>query len=193
MNNLTIETKSTAVADFSTDELRSELGRALQLTAEALAYAAEIWQELTERGEDLSDLRSGLSTYLPQIARRELSPRALIGLLDRRSILARVARAPIDEQETLIDAPICVVSEHGEEHRQLLDLAPSEALRVIDENGRVRSPEEQRARLKTRRQRARPATPKIDLDGDVIIIAGTMRIDRAYLLRQLDRLGARKN
>ena len=51
-----------------TPDLREELARALTITADSLMYLAAVWKELEQRGEDLSDLRTGLGVYVPLIA-----------------------------------------------------------------------------------------------------------------------------
>src|SRR5882724_9369466 len=66
--------------DMDNDTLRRELSRALTVSAEHLIYLAQVWRELERRGEDLSDLRSGLGAYLPLIASGRLAAEAVVRL-----------------------------------------------------------------------------------------------------------------
>ena len=77
------------LGSMSTQQLRAALAQSLTISARHLAYLASVWGELEKRGEDLSDLRTGLAVYLPQIAAGRLDADAVIrfaflsGLCDR--------------------------------------------------------------------------------------------------------------
>lgn len=63
---------------LTTEELRSELGRAIGLTVQSIVRVATIWAELERRGEDLSDIRFTLKAFLPLVARGQLAPEAVV-------------------------------------------------------------------------------------------------------------------
>lgn len=132
-----------------TTELRAELSRALKITAEGLSYLAFVWTELERRGEDLSDLRSGLAEYLPQIAAGRLAPEAVVQFAGQKSVIRRVMNMPLDEQVRLAHGepiPVITKGEEGPIERQLpvRALTASQVAQVFDGFGRVRTPIEQR-------------------------------------------------
>lgn len=95
-------TEAERLQQLPTHELRAELGRALSISAEHLVYLAAVWSELQRRGEDLSDLRSGLATYLPQIALGRLDANAVIQYAGNRTMLRMIAELPIETQQSLL-------------------------------------------------------------------------------------------
>ena len=65
------------IGSLDTAELRAELASAIGLTAKHLLHLAAIWAELEHRGEDLTDLRTGIGAYLPEIAAGSVVPEAI--------------------------------------------------------------------------------------------------------------------
>lgn len=154
------------ITQWDTARLRSELTRALTLTAAGLAYLATIWNELTRRGEDLSDLRSGLATYLPLIANGTLAAEAVVQFAGQRGLLNRLAHRPIDEQRRLAAGePVPVVV--GDEERMLAarQLTMRQIAIVFDDEGRVRTPIEQRQALAGRPERTRSRLSPSEMRG----------------------------
>lgn len=94
-----------SVTRMSTEDLRSELARAVTMTADALAFLATCWAELERRGEDLSTLRIGLAPYLRQVASGELAPEAVLAFAGKKMVLRWVSRQPIEEQKRLAARP----------------------------------------------------------------------------------------
>lgn len=139
-----------AVPTLSTEQLRGELTRALSITAQGLAYLAAVWAELQRRGEDLSELRSGLATYLPAIATGELAAEAVVQFAGQRSVLSRIISLPLAEQRRLAGGepvPVLVPGPDGdlvERQMSVRALTLRQVSQVFDESGRVRSPIEQR-------------------------------------------------
>lgn len=154
------------ITGWDTARLRSELTRAVTLTAAGLAYLAMIWNELTRRGEDLSELRSGLATYLPMIANGTLAAEAVVQFAGQRGLLNRLAHRPLDEQRRLAEGePVPVAI--GAEERLLTarQLTMRQVAIVFDDQGRVRSPIEQRQALERRPERTRPRVNPAELRG----------------------------
>lgn len=89
------------IHNLSVQQLRAELARSLTMSAQHLAYLATIWSELELRGEDLSDLRTGLAVYLPQIAAGRLDASAVIRFAGAPTVLRSISTLPLDEQRAL--------------------------------------------------------------------------------------------
>jgi len=86
------------VKTATTAALRAEMGRALKVTAEHLAYMATIWKELENRGEDLSEYKAGVGEYLSQIASGEIIPELVARYLGEIGTLRRLRLLPRDDQ-----------------------------------------------------------------------------------------------
>ena len=144
------------LGSMSNEQLRGELARALTLTAAQLRYLAVIWRELERRGEDLSELRTGLAIYLPQIAAGQLTPDAVIRFAGQPSVLRAIATLPTDEQERMArgeTVDVLTVGEDGSYSAVPLPahtLTPAQA-RLVVGPGKLRSPTEQRAVLESAR------------------------------------------
>lgn len=141
-----ISPRDIAAADTST--LRAELARALTLTAKQLAYLAAIWRELERRGEDLSDLRTGLAVYLPAIAAGTLDAEAVVRFAGQRTLLARLATLPVPEQRRLTKGGALSVAVRTADGAVVPRQMPAASLtaqqvRMAIDGGRIRSMDEQ--------------------------------------------------
>lgn len=148
---------------MSTQQLRGELARSLTMTARHLAYLAAIWRELENRGEDLTDLRTGLAVYLPQIAAGHLAAEAVIRFAGQPTVLRNIATLTIDQQRALADGqPVRVLTVNTDGDYESTEL-PAYALtaaqaRLVFDAGKLRAPEEQRAILEAARVSAKRRT-----------------------------------
>lgn len=148
---------------MSNQQLRSELARSLTMTAQHLRFLAVVWRELETRGEDLSDLRTGLAVYLPQIAAGQLTADAVIRFAGQPSVLRAIATLAVDDQARLArgdKVPILTMGSNGE--YSTVDL-PAHALtatqaRLLVGAGKLRSPVEQRGQLESARLTASKRT-----------------------------------
>lgn len=139
------------LAAMDTPALRAELASALGLTARHLLYLAAVWAELERRGEDLSDLRTGIGAYLPLIAAGAVLPETVVRFAGQPTVLRSVSALPPEEQRRLAaggGVPIVVRSGERYEERQL----PAHALtasqaRLVFGDRKVRSVAEQVAVL----------------------------------------------
>lgn len=169
----------TELGNLSTQALRAELAQSLTMSARHLAYLAMIWRELENRGEDLSDLRTGLAVYLPQIAAGHLEAEAVIRYAGHPMLLRNIATLPIEQQRRLLageTVPVLTVGSSGEYEQAALPahtLTPAQA-RMVFGDGKIRSVSEQQAILDSQRvtakRRSRPGPdgrvrydPKTDL------------------------------
>lgn len=148
---------SVALGNMTIEELRAELAKSLSITAAHMQHLAAIWRELERRGEDLSDLKSGLWSFMPLIARGDLKAELVVKYAGYTTLLRRLATLPLAEQENLLVDDVVTVIEHVNgawvEHRKALrDLRSTEALQVINE--RILPPAEQKRRALSITQRS---------------------------------------
>lgn len=153
------------LAQQSTQQLRSKLAQTLEISARTLGYMAAVWRELESRGEDLSDLRVGLASYLPLIAAGQLDAQAVVQFAGSATVLRLISTLPIAEQRRLASGEKVEVLSLGEDGTVESVALPVRALtatqaRIALAAGHVRRPEEQRAMLEAERMRvARRARP----------------------------------
>lgn len=139
------------------DDLRSELARQIDMTAQQVARLALIWRELERRGEDLSALRSGIGSYLSAVASGRLLPEAVVRLAGNRIALRAVALLELEAQRALLDiGTVQVVRDGGAATVPVHRLTAGDISRAIDTvNGRVRPIAEQRTLTRRGQQRQR--------------------------------------
>lgn len=170
---------------LSTQELRVKLAQSLTLSAQHLAYLAAVWGELEKRGEDLSDLRTGMAVYLPQIAAGRLDAEAVIRFAGQPTVLRSIAGLPLERQRSLAKGePVRVLTVNAEGEYQdtalpAYTLTASQARMVFD-GEKMRSLDEQRAllesaRLSAKRRPAPGASNRVRYDAK----ADVVRIGRA--------------
>lgn len=94
------------LAEMSTEALREELARSLQLNAKQLVHLAAVWRELEKRGEDLSDLRSGMGAYIPMIAADRLDASAVVKFAGQPTLLRALVDLPLDRQREIVDGKL---------------------------------------------------------------------------------------
>lgn len=139
-----------ALNNMSTQALRAELARSLTLSAQHLAYLAAVWDTLEKRGEDLSDLRTGLAVYLPHIAAGRLDASAVIRFAGSPTVLRSISNLPIIEQKALAAGKSVDVLTIGAGGAYTMTSVPAYALtasqaRMVFDVEKVRSATEQQA------------------------------------------------
>ncbi|UXY13856.1 hypothetical protein N8I74_11035 [Chitiniphilus purpureus] len=174
---------------MSTQQLRGELAKILQVSAKQLIYLAAVWAELERRGEDMSELRSGMGQYLPMIAAGTIDAEAVVRHAGNKTLLKALATLPASQQRALVaDGHIRVIEmgAGGEPVERLLPLGSlrsAEVKRLI-RGGRVLSADEQRAELPD------PVTPStnwwhIDHDAGHLVVGRTRRIPLADIMQAI--------
>jgi hypothetical protein len=155
-----------ALDNISTQALREELARSLTLSALHLVRLAAIWSELERRGEDLTDLRSGLAVYLPMIASGRLDAEAVVRFAGNRSLLHQLLTLPIEEQRRLAQGgtvPVAI-QDSGGGYRVAQTpaylLTARLAQRVFGD-GHIRPPAEQAVFLETGSDERKTPAPNI--------------------------------
>lgn len=181
---------------MSTEQLRSELARSLQLSADQLLHLAAVWRELERRGEDLSDLRSGMGGYLPMIASGRLSADAVVKFAGQTTLLRALADLPLEQQAAIVaDQPLPVISLDASGNTRVSELPAysltAAQIRQVFAPGRLRDAREQEAVLvqtitRKRAARATAAPPRIryDVESDTLII-GRQRVPVSSLYEAL--------
>lgn len=192
------------LSGLSSAELKAELAKALSVTAHGLARAATLWSELHRRGESLPELRSGLATWLPRIARGDLAPEAVVAFAGQRMLLQRMMGMPLDEQRKFAageEITVAAINDRGEivgEDKPLARLNSREILLAIGDAGSIRPLHEQtktlgRSITKTRRRTHSgnsTATIRADRQSGLLQI-GRSRVEPTDLANALRALGWR--
>lgn len=160
---------------MSTQMLRTALAQSLTMTAQHLRYLAVIWRELESRGEDLSDLRTGLAVYLPQIASGQLTADAVIRFAGQPTVLRAIATLPESDQVRMARGDSVQVLSAGDDGQYTAVDLPAHTLtsaqvRLLVGPGKLRSVAEQKsileaAKLATAgRQRLGATAPRVRYD-----------------------------
>lgn len=184
---------------LSTDELKRELANQLSLTASALSKASLLWSELTRRGVDLSDLRSGLAIYLPRISRGELAAEAVVAFAGQRLLLQYIAGMPLDEQRRYAEGEKIQIAEHGDDgqitviERRMTDMTGRQVMLAVAD-GKIRPVHAQTKSLArqmlapTKKRRQNGSTARISARDGMIQI-GRVRLEPQDLAASLRALG----
>lgn len=189
-NNIALLDQSQIQA-ASTEELRSQLAQSLTVTAQSLAYLSSIWKELTQRGEDLSSLRGGLATYLPQIANGELAAEAVVRYAGQRMLLRALSGMPLAAQRELVESgevQHVAIDREGSPVTSTIPLhnLSSTDVAIVFDDGRVRTTEEQYhllvgkgERVGTKEKKRFARQVRLSDGGDGILVGGKLgKIDR---------------
>lgn len=149
------ESKLVEFRALDTAELKRLLASAIDTTASTLLRLAAIVRVLEERGEDLSDLRFGLKTYLRQIAYGHLLPGVVVRFAEYPALMQRVGRLPLEQQRSIADGePVPVLVGDDVKPIDPLRMTYDQVLQVFGERG-LRDEREQREAIEDRRARQR--------------------------------------
>lgn len=172
---------------ISTQDLKAQLAKSLDITVRHLVHLAEIWRELESRGEDLSDLRHGIMSYLPLIAKNKMNPYLIVNYAGQKTLLSALSRLDIQAQaEIAKNGHVITVrlDEHGNKTEVVVKISELSAVDVyqVFSEEKVRSPDEQfkfitlkNARLaspgKTEYRKARRV--RIDRDSGTLLVSNS--------------------
>lgn len=176
------------ISKTDTETLRNHLARALKMTAQALVYLAAIWKELERRGEDLSDLRTSLSDYLPRIADGTLDPDLVVKYAGRKMLIKAIGNLPLEQQCALAVAGTvpAVVVENGlpeiDEAFPLMQIKAHDVRFIFSESG-IRPVSEQvelrnrnLSRVAPRKRAARDVHANVK-DGTIVVSGSPARVE----------------
>jgi hypothetical protein len=178
----TLATPAPDLTGLSVPDLKRELARGLQLSADALLYVAAVWRELEARGEDLTEFKTGIGRAIPLIAAGRLAAEAVVAFAGRPGVLDALAGLPLARQRELAAGGTVSVLTPEAATATAVPLAalPAQAVRLVFADGVERTPEQQRAALVARRPRrergpARQYRVNVDRDRRVVRV-GRMEI-----------------
>ncbi|EAT2607835.1 hypothetical protein EJN23_17620 [Salmonella enterica] len=186
-------TEASNLASLSTLELKNELSRGLEITSRHLVYLAKIWRELENRGEDLSDIRHGMLSYLPLIANEQVEPGLVVNYAGQKTLLAALTSLPIEVQRQISETGyVDMASDDGRVVQvQVSRLRAADVYRVFDmQEQRVRPVAEQ-AKLIMETARRRPLPPVTNIvafeqrDGDDLLVISGKRVKVVRVLSEL--------
>ena len=146
--------------EMSVPELRRKLTECLSRTVDELKEAANIVRALEEKGEDLSDLRSGLFNYLRLIAYDQLLPEVVVRFAGSPALMRNVAALPLPDQKRLADGGQIELAVRRGTKFDTRNVAPvdlnKEQFHQVFAGGRIRSVQEQMAQLEARPEPEEP-------------------------------------
>ena len=177
MNDLGV---SSDLRKMSTPDLRLVLAKGLTLTAETLVRLGTVWAELERRGEDLSDLRTGIARTLPLIAAGRLAAEAVVAFAGRPLVLRSLEGMDLALQRRLADGEPIPIYLPGEDEPRGMPLArvPAAAISRVIADGVVRTPAEQRLTIRTsKKSKESPRRYNIVVDRD----AKTLKVGKAVV------------
>ncbi|EBD3193606.1 hypothetical protein CQ885_23510 [Salmonella enterica] len=186
-------TEASNLASLSTLELKNELSRGLEITSRHLVYLAKIWRELENRGEDLSDIRHGMLSYLPLIANEQVEPGLVVNYAGQKTLLAALTSLPIEVQRQISETGyVDMASEDGRVVQvQVSRLRAADVYRVFDMQAQRVRPVAEQAKLIMETARRRPLPPVTNIvafeqrDGDDLLVISGKRVKVVRVLSEL--------
>ncbi len=172
------------LAGYTTEQLRAELARGLQVTAECLLRLALVVKLLEERGEDLSGLRLPLLHHLRRIACGQVLPEVVVRFAAAPGLIAKIGSLPLPEQKRLAEGgkvTVVVRTAAGETtHKQVdpLHLAPGQVSLVFARD-HLRGIAEQGVLLDQRPERGEKQPPRGRVRSDSA--RGGLRVGRVFV------------
>lgn len=179
MNDL--EAVKTELQKLPTVDLRRELAKGLTLTAETLIRLGVVWAELERRGEDLSELRTGIARTLPLIASGRIAAEAVVAFAGRPMVLRSLEGMDLALQRRLADGEPIPIYLPGEDGPRAMPLAriPAAAISRVIADGVVRTPAEQRLAIRVKRRKDDDSTRRYNIVVDRE--ARTLKIGKAVV------------
>lgn len=159
-SNSLAELERSDLKSLDTHELKQLLSAAVSVTAQYIQFIARVWHELESRGEDLSELRSGLMRYLPLVHDGKLDASVVISFAGQQLLLREIALMPVEEQKRLAGGekiPLVTQNAAGDFSTAWVDVKTLHARHYgqVFNMGEVRTEQEQIAILSKPAQRKR--------------------------------------
>ena len=146
MELITNDLQYADLSKYDSALLKKALSKGLELTAYQLKNMALIWAELEKRGEDLSELKTGLASFLSLIAQGALKADLVVGLAGKKTLLKKIAEIPLESQDRLCNmeyVDVCSISDDGQivtKRKRLIEVNIKEA-ELLLYSGDLRSAE----------------------------------------------------
>lgn len=174
MNKIVLDTKATELEqldnarlqELSTKELKLLLGQAVSVTARLIEVLANVWRILEDRGEDLSDMRTGIMRYLPLISSGKTDSSVVLKFAGQQVLMREIALLPNQEQKRLANGekiPLVSMLQDGTYKTDFVDVASIHIrhYRQIFKMGEIRSEQEQKRWLDENSNRKKPRHQKV--------------------------------
>lgn len=166
-NNTAVKIKSNDIktlneiqlSELNNQQLRDLLAKSISMTAHYLQFISKIWQELESRGEDLTNLQTGLTKYLPMISSGKLDPEVVIMFAGQQLLLKEVALMPIERQSQIVSGekvPLVTIDSNDNTSTKYSDVSSLHVRHFaqVFDLGKVRTEEEQKRYLRNKVKRA---------------------------------------
>lgn len=202
MNELVLLNQN-EIQNASIADLKAELSRSLKITSDYLVYMSIIWGELNKRGEDLSELKSGLFQYIPLIATNQLDAALVVEFAGNKTLLSALSRLPIDQQKEIAitkKIPFVELGQSQELVETELDLTiakPRQIYQVLGGESGYRDIDQQYLYLKAKdkaqrkpRKTSRTTLSSVEFDEtkEYVLIGDEHRVKVEKLLNSLGKL-----
>ena len=191
------------IQSASITELKTELSKSLKITSDYLVYMSLIWSELNRRGEDMSELKSGLFQYIPLIATNQLDASLVVEFAGNKTLLSALSRLPLDQQKEIAISKKIPFIELGESLEMVeteLDLTtarPRQIYQVLGGESGFRNSNEQYLYLKAKnkvkrkpRNKSRTTLSNIEFDdeNEYLLVGDDHRVKIEKVLNALSEL-----
>jgi hypothetical protein len=181
------------LAEVSTEALKHQLRNAIGITEQAIIRVAVLWQELTRRGEDLSEFRFALAPFLLPVAQGKLLPALVVSMAAQPRALQRLAALPVQEQEQLLSGKeIEVYKGDGQAEAKPLPAMTFAEIVATVRDGRILTKDEQALATKRSAVRLRKGRPPRIVVRPAVgtVQIGSLNIELERLLSALRAAGA---
>lgn len=190
--------RSKDYSKFSTPDLLEKFQQAVDATAASLYEAAEIWSELSRRGEAPARLY-GVLQWLPRIARGDLAAETVCAFASQSALLGSLSGMPLDEQRKYAAGKPVEVATFDQDNKPVMETKPLSSLsarevKLAVDKGQVRSVKAQINSLRRSKSQTKTQYTKVTIVADRsagLIVIGHARVAPQELARALAQLGWR--
>lgn len=174
---------SLPLAEMSTDDLRKEFFKSLDITVKHFIHMANIWKELEQRGEDMSRFREGIAIYIEMIAHNHIDPNLVVRYTGKKVLLNALSKLPMEQQKLIAqDEYVEVARVDGDdissEKIKLSALPSTDIYTVIGEYGIRPVAEQQRMLIqregKTQKKQRRARKVEVDPVNNTLNVGGSV-------------------
>lgn len=158
MSELITTTDNSDLTTMSISELHDQLKICMSDTAKQIRRMADIVKALEDRGEDMSNLRIGMLSYLRRIASGQVDEQVITRYSSLPTLVHRISSLPINDQRKIIaDGAVECLGKNGD----VVEIAPENLLanqvtQVFAKDGHIRSIEEQKEYIAARSAAKKP-------------------------------------
>lgn len=163
-----------SLSEQSTISLKKRLAEIITVTAQSLVEMSHIWNELERRGEDLSALRTGMTRYLPAIARGDLDAEVVVRFAGYAAVIGAVSQMSLEDQRRFLNTEEFRLTSYNESGNIEIDVLPmskvsSKNIGLITRQGKLLSDQDranlarQSAETSRKKPKMRLQSPKVEM------------------------------